>query len=407
MISQVVLSLLLLIFTVGGIGIVLCQVNIAWQSWRGAQRNKQQLTALSNAQPLSLKVIARQELTERHFSVRLQRVNNKTLTHFLPGQYLTLMVENQSMKGSLVKGVQKRCYSLASWQENTDSYELAIQREVNGQVSTWLHSNLQIGTIIKALPPKGSFVIEPKQVRHIVLVAGGIGITPLRAMVHQFIAEIANDSSAKKTISLFYSAKTANEMCYFAEFTQLAQQYSFFTFYTFLSKPENANSELNWQGTIGRISAEQLTQKLELAENSHQSSKEKFIDKTTCHYYMCGPNAMMDDLKHGLIQQGISEANINFERFGVNIDTIGDEKFTIKLGENVCIEFRKQRTLLDAIQEQGIEIESECRTGECGQCKIKLQQGRVKQLIASDAYLNDGEILTCCSVPISDLVIEI
>jgi ferredoxin-NADP reductase len=317
------------------------------------------------------------------------------------------MAPSQTVQAKGAKKLLKRCYSLASWQENTGSYELAIQREINGQVSTWLHSHLQIGSVIKALPPKGSFVINAKQAKHTVLVAGGIGITPLRAMVHRFIAEITNAATTKKTMSLFYSAKTATEMCYLDEFTQLAQEYVSFSFYPFLSKPENTHSEPRWHGSIGRLNAEQLTQKLELASNSPKSLGIKPIDKTTCHYYMCGPNAMMDEVKHGLIQQGIAEVNIHFERFGVSNDTIGNDKFTVKLGGNVSIEFQKQRTLLDAMEEQGIEIESECRTGECGQCKVKVQQGKIKHLIDSDVSLNDDEILTCCTVPTSDLLIEV
>ena len=137
------------------------------------------------------------------------------------------------------------------------------------------------------------------------------------------------------------------------------------------------------------------------------SQSKSIIDKTSCHYYLCGPSGMMDELKHGLTQQGISESAIHFERFGIHNEFISGKEFSIKLGESKNIVFQKQRTLLDAMEEQGVDIQSECRTGECGQCKVKIQKGKVKRLIETDVYLNEGQILSCCSVPESNLQIEL
>ncbi len=412
MTSQFLLVLLLIIFILGGIAIVLCQFNILWKSFFSANINKQPPKALHEVEPIALRVIERHDMTQRHFSVRLQAANGGAFNLFSPGQYLTLMTPNEFVKDSVPKGERskkllKRCYSLASWQENTNFYELGIQCEDEGQVSTWLHRYLQVGTVIEALPPKGNFVIEPNQPLHTVLVAGGIGITPLRAMVHQFISQMGHEFSADKSMSLFYSAKSAAEMCYLNEFTQLAQQYSCFHFSPFVSKPGDANTESHWQGGIGRLCAEQLTHQLDTYLNDQQSEGRKRENKTKCHYYLCGPNTMMDDITTGLIQQGIPEASIHFECFGISNEAISEDSFSVKLGENTNIVFQKHRTLLDAMEEQGVEIQSECRTGECGQCKIKVKKGTTRRLIETDVHLNEGEILSCCNVPESDLQIEV
>jgi ferredoxin len=116
---------------------------------------------------------------------------------------------------------------------------------------------------------------------------------------------------------------------------------------------------------------------------------------------------MMDELKHGLITEGVVTANIHFERFGIDYDSSVVEKFNVKIGENKSIVFEQQRSLLDAIEEQGIEIQSECRSGECGQCKVNLRCGKVKPLIDIEMNLKAGEILACCCVPESNLLIDL
>ncbi len=371
--------LLLSIFVLGGIWVVLLQADVIKRSYRHKKKHRKRPT---KTKPLSLMVIDRQDMTDQHFSIRLQAVNNGVLEDFWPGQYVTLLIQTQADQDN----IQKRCYSLASWQEKADFYELGIQRENHGQVSNWLHKYLKPGTIIDALPPKGDFVFNLCQSEHVVLVAGGIGITPLRAMIHKFIDQKSNNMSPVKTMRLFYSAKSVDKMCYLDEFIKLADEHADFYFYPTLSQAEKT-----WQGLTGRLDAKQLTQYLD--------------DKTTSHYYICGPQDMMDNVKLDLMQQGIPLDKIHFERFGVGITSIGNEEFSVNLGSNKTIIFQKQRSLLEALEQQGIDIESECRSGECGQCKIKLHRGEIRQLIEPGMDLNAGEVLPCCCVPESDLFI--
>lgn len=399
--AHIIVAVLLIIFALGGGAIVFCLLNIFWQSFFSSSRKREDV----DGKAIALKVIARHEMSPRHFSVRLQATNGDVLTEFSPGQYLSLMMPNESDTDTTSSILLKRCYSLASWQQDTNFYELGIQREVEGKVSTWLHDNLQLGSVINALPPKGNFVINTQQTDHTVLIAGGIGITPLRAMVHQFIAQHGdnqftdNQLDEKKSMSLFYSAKSIAEMCYVDEFIQLAAEFSSFKFYPFLTQGLNdiqPSSESSRQFTAGRLSAEQLTQKLALR-----------LDDIKSDYYLCGPNAMMDELKADLTQQGIAPECIHFERFGIEAALPTGQEYTVKFSNNKSIVFNKQRTLLDAMETQGIQLQSDCRSGECGQCKVNLLAGKVKPLIEIELELKAGEILPCCSIPESDLLIEL
>lgn len=384
--------ILLLVFALGGTWIVLLQADIIKGSY---QRKKRHRHLSQKTKPLSLEVIARADMTDQHFSVRLKAVNNTSLKGFQAGQYLTLVAQTQADQNSR----HKRRYSLASWQEKSDFYELGIQRESHGQVSNWLHQNLKPGTIIDALPPKGEFVFNPGESEHVVLVAGGIGITPLRAMIHQFVAQKRGNISTVKTMHLFYSAKSIDKMCYWDEFTKLADEHADFHFYPTLSQAEEG-----WQGLSGRINAKQLTQNF----NSKLKLNDK-DDKNSSVYYMCGPSEMMLNIQLGLIEHGVHSDNIHFERFGLG-DTNTDEEgeaFLIDLGADKPVIFQSQGSLLDALEQEGLKMESECRSGECGQCKVTLRSGRVKQLVEPEVGLRDGEILPCCCVPESDICIGV
>ncbi|MEH6447394.1 MAG: 2Fe-2S iron-sulfur cluster-binding protein [Oleispira sp.] len=411
--AQLIVAVLLIIFALGGSAIVFCLLNIFWRSFFSSSRKRQddesQLSTLLSTslseEAIILNVIARHEMSPRHFSVRLQATKGDVLTDYSPGQYLSLMIPNESDTDTTSSVLLKRCYSLASWQQDTNFYELGIQREVEGKVSTWLHDNLQVGSVINTLPPKGNFVINTQQTDHAVLIAGGIGITPLRAMVHQFIEQHGDNQfsdhqfTEKKSMSLFYSAKSIAEMCYVDEFIQLADEFSNFTFHPFFTqglKNIQPSSQSNRQFTAGRLSVEALTQKRALR-----------LDGIKSDYYLCGPNAMMDELKADLTQQGIAPEFIHFERFGIEAALPTGQEYSVNFSSNKSIVFNKQRTLLDAMESQGIDIESECRSGECGQCKVNLLAGKVKPLINIELDLKAGEILPCCSIPESDLLIEL
>ncbi len=407
MITQLLLFFLLVAFSFGCTAIVLFQLNILWKNISGFVSKKGNENVISTIPQLMLKVIDRHELSERHFSVCLQSVNGDTLVNFFPGQYLTLLTPSQTSKAGISNIINKRCYSLASWHKDVSSYELGIQVETDGEVSTWLHRHLQIGTVINALPPKGDFIIKAKKTLHTVLIAGGIGITPLRAMVHKFIAdfndelnaESLGDLSSRKHMTLFYSAKSLAQMCYLNEFIQLEDECIAFSFHPFFSSHQSdvlqsKNTTKNLIATIGRLNVGHIKEALEFDIKNH-------------HYYLCGPNGMIDNIKMDLLEHAIPIENIHFERFGISNTSLTEEKFSVRLGKNKNIAFHKQRTLLDAIQKEGVEIPSECRTGECGQCKVKLCRGEVKQLIETDVYLNANEILPCCCIPVSDLLIEV
>lgn len=367
---------LLLVFALGLAGIVWAQADIIR---RGYLHRK----SLIKAKPQFFTVSNRIDWNDQHFSLFLQPQNNNRLESFKPGQYITLLAQTQAETSRL----QKRRYSLAAWQKNLLCYELCISREQDGHVSNWLHQNLHTGANIEAYLPDGKFFLDLADSKHSVLIAGGIGITPLRAMVQKFIFEIDHTTTSAKSMSLFYAAKSLDKMCFHDEFKKLAEDFPAFRFYPIFSQ-----TAPHCEIPTGRLSVEMLQHRLR--------------DEISVQYYMCGPVGMMEGIVSDLIQAGVPENAIHREQFGVGAALETDEIFQIDLGGGKTICFEQQRSLLEALEQNEIEIESECRSGECGQCKLKLHAGKVKQLISPDVALASNEILACCCVPVSDLHIE-
>jgi ferredoxin-NADP reductase len=156
--------------------------------------------------PLELVVQRRIDFGSDLFGVTLARPDGRVLPAFRPGQYLTVLIERD---GHLPL---RRCYSLASWSARPKHYELGIKQVDKGLASSWLHRELKPGLLIRTLPPRGAFV--PRQgARQRVLIAGGIGITPLRAMLRYLLARAAD-----ARVDLFHAARHVGDLCYREEF---------------------------------------------------------------------------------------------------------------------------------------------------------------------------------------------
>lgn len=149
-----------------------------WLTWQAHRRKR---CARRLAMPINLSVLERKDFNDGLFTLTLAHPNGRMLPGYRPGQYLTLLIEADGNRSSL-----KRCYSLASWQPNPACYELAIRQVSGGRVSTWLHQNMQSGSNIRVLPPRGEFTLQASS-GDVALIAGGIGITPIRAMLHALL----------------------------------------------------------------------------------------------------------------------------------------------------------------------------------------------------------------------------
>ncbi len=320
--------------------------------------------------PLKLLVKAREDITPGLFRLTLARADGRKLPRFRAGQYLTV----HTPAGT-------RRYSLAAWTPQPKEYCLIIRKVVGGRVSTWLYEHAQLGSEVEALPPAGDFVLQPG-IGETVLVGGGVGFTPLAAMVEALARKPAG------RVWLFHTARHRAELIGYEHYAQLDRTTHWFRYRPCLSRPDP-----DWTGLRGRLTAADLMRELTGTT-------------TAAHYYLCARREMMDELAAGLAAQGVPENRIHRESFGGPCNTDHGEYRVSVAGYGTYI-FRGEPSLLHALEAWGVPIQADCRAGECRACRLQLRQGNVRlcQEIRFDPPA--GEIMACCARPSSDLEIAL
>ncbi|GGL81578.1 NADH:ubiquinone reductase (Na(+)-transporting) subunit F [Wenxinia marina] len=198
-----------------------------------------------------------------------------------------------------------RAYSLASRPEDRGRAVFNIRLAVPpagredevppGQVSSWLFS-LRPGDPVEVSGPFGDFHVQPTG-REMVFVGGGVGMAPLRAMIHQELGR-----GTPRRIRYFYGARTASDLFYVDEFEALAARHANFTWTPALSDPAPGD---RWTGATGFVHE---TLRAEMA--AHSAPEE-------CEYYLCGPPVMISAVLATLARLGVEPQRIFHDDFGV------------------------------------------------------------------------------------------
>ena len=350
---------------------------LAWLTVDGLRAIARRRRAEAAKRPRPLQVVKRREVAGELLCLELAAPQGKSLPGFRAGQHLLLTAP----AGKNGKAIQ-RAYSLAGWAKKPGHYELAIKREAQGTMTQWLWQKLQEGECIDASLPQGNFIVKPGP-GALVLVAGGIGITPLRAMVH---AAVGSDRS----IALFHAARTAEQLLYHDEFVALAGRHANFTYHPSLSRRADDLS-----GKSNRLNAGHIV--------------DAIAQPTMADFYLCAGNSMMADLRHGLLALGIAEARIHHEAFGVGegagqnglslaVDRAGTSKTVVTAGEP---------TVLATLEANDFPIAAECRAGSCGQCIAELNSGEVDWLVQPEFAVGPRQFLPCVCAARSNLGISL
>lgn len=330
------------------------------------------LRAERAARPLRLRVEHRVELSDDAFMISLGRSYPwRQLPRFQPGQHLVLRVPSQGT------GTISRAYSLAAWEPRPHCYALGIKRQSEGLVSHWLADNARQGLQLLADPPKGMFHWQQAHgASEVVLIAGGIGITPMRAMLHGWIR-----SASPPRVVLHFSASTSAQLYFHEEFERLAGARPWFVYHPRITQGTSSA----WAGACERLAAADI-----LATIRQPAEARLFI---------CATTAMENAIISGLLAAGIRRDQVSRESFGIAASRNEIEAAISFRGRTFS--FAGAPTLLHALAEQGFDIPAECRAGECGRCRLSITRGRARNILTGheDAH----SVLACCAVPASDL----
>jgi ferredoxin-NADP reductase/DMSO/TMAO reductase YedYZ heme-binding membrane subunit len=305
-----------------------------------------------------------------------------------PGQYLVI---SPVINGKKVN----RPYTISSSPTQPDYCEITVKREEMGFVSRHLHDTLREGDTINISAPTGRFIFDGTQAKSVVLIAGGVGITPLMA-----IARYLTDKGWQGEIFFAYSTRTQNDIIYRKELDDLKARFPNLHVHVTLSR-----ADMDWTGHKGRVTAEFLT---------------KCIPELPRRLvYICGPDAMMAMTVQVLKELGVPAEQIKLEEFvaakkvklgaepgktcapavagATDLPEGGEPKLTFSRSEK-SVAIAPDKSLLEIAEDAGVNIDFECRSGICGRCKTRLLGGCVT-METQDALTDDDKsknlILMC------------
>ncbi|MDP2371524.1 2Fe-2S iron-sulfur cluster-binding protein [Rhodoferax sp.] len=323
---------------------------------------------------LRLLVAQRQDHANGWFTLVLRRpwyARALALPRFEAGQSVALSFPHTDLR---------RRYSLARWHKTPRHYQVTIKPEPLGKLSNRLASHGVPGTPLCVGRPTGDFTLAPAATQRAVLIAGGVGITPLLAMLDQWQAEPA----AWTQIHLYWQVRFEGDWVYRDPLHALARRDPRLRLRLLASKAV--------QGRAERLSVALLRQELG--------------DLSNCTFLMCASAPMLEELTTGLTAQGVASSAIHYERFTLGGATQPEGEWQLSIA-GTRLPFRHHRNLLDALEDGGVPVRADCRTGTCGQCRLNLLEGQTAELVRPEFVVAPGQVLACCCIPRSDLSLSL
>jgi len=294
---------------------------------------------------------------------------------YYPGQFLTFSVKINN------KPV-KRSYTIASSPTQLHYAAVTVKREETGLVSKFLHDDVKEGDFLELAASNGKFTFTGDEADSIVLIGGGVGITPLMSVI-RYLTDIGwhND------IFLLYCCRTVNDFIFRQELEQLQLLHPNLHVHGSMTREPGAV----WMGLKGHFTAPII---------SHLVPE---IEKKRIH--ICGPPPMIKSTLELLSELDVPTEQVMTEAFGsVKKPPVTKNDSPT---ENTTVEFKRSaksaplppnQTIFEAAESIGVDIDSSCLSGQCGLCKVKLLSGDVVMECddaLSDEDKEDGLILAC------------
>ncbi len=344
-------------------------------------------------------VVRKQDEADNIASFYLVPHNRRALPPFKPGQYLTFRLEIPGRAKPLI-----RCYSLSDGPD-PDTYRITVKRipaprdrpELgDGVGSSYLHDTVATGHLLDVIAPTGHFFIDESTDRPAVLIAGGIGLTPLLSMLNAI-----TKAGRRREIWLFYGVRDKAEEVLADHLRALDRDNQNIHVRISHSAPGDGEVEGEDYDIGARIS-------VDLIRDALPSSNYDF--------FVCGPSAMMSSIIADLREWDVPDERIHFEAFGAaSVQQVVGAEGT-EAAREVVVEFERSGkrltwrpdagTILDLADKNGVAIDYGCRAGNCGTCVTAVRSGDVTYLSEPGADVQSGTCLTCISIPKSPLVLD-
>ncbi len=231
----------------------------------------------------ALRVARKQRESELITSFYLEAIDGKPLHRFTPGQYLTLVLE--------IDGQQMRRHYSLSDSPNRPWYRISVKREAGGRASNWLHDHAEVGTVLTANAPSGDFLLDEQAPRPLVLVTGGVGITPAMSML-----EVAAPSG--RAVHFIHAARHGGVHAFRARVESIMAEHANVRS-TYVYDTPRVNDEPH---TVGQITEALLARHL---------PADRDVD-----LYFLGPKPFMQSVYASGLALGIPAGQLRYEFFG-------------------------------------------------------------------------------------------
>lgn len=323
---------------------------------------------------------------------------------FAPGQFLVFQVPGPD--GSPVL----RNYSVSSSPFEEGTYRISVKREgarepghPDGLASGFLHDQTEIGDTLLAEGPRGAFVLDSTSSRPVVLLSGGVGLTPMVSMLHAL-------ARTERCAVFVHACESGDVHALREEVEALVASRPGLTAhvcYRFPTEADRANARHQSEGILTR---ERL---------------QSFLPLDDYDFYLCGPPPFMRGVYAALRSLGVPKARIAYEFFGpASLLEAATETpaappppvVTASEGATV-VEFRKSgitavwdeaaESLLAFAEDQGLSPEFSCRAGICSTCRTRIMDGEIDYFEDPLDTPPPGEVLICCAKPRGSVTLDL
>jgi vanillate O-demethylase ferredoxin subunit len=289
-------------------------------------------------------------------SFHLVSADGSRLPAFGPGAHIDV-----HLPGGLI-----RQYSLCNSPSETDRYVIAVLRNAEGRGgSLAMHELARVGQTLGISAPRNHFSLSTHAPHHLLL-AGGIGVTPIFSMAQKLVSE-------RQSFSLHYCARSRNRAAFSKNLSVFADVSPVF----FHFDDDQSDKAFDVESTLREAPA-------------------------GTHLYVCGPPGYMDLVLGEARRQGWAEDRLHFEFFGTQVQTSASgREFQVRIASTgTLIKIPNNCTVVQALAAHGIEIVTSCEQGVCGTCETRVLEGepdhRDLYFTPEEHRMND-RFLPCCS----------
>ena len=276
------------------------------------------------SEPLAVRVRAIEPLSPALKHIVLESADGGLLPTSLPGAHLAMILPGRER-------AYRNSYSIITEPEQRSRYEIIVRRTADSRGgSAFVHASLRTGDVIHAAPPNSLFPLRNKARKHL-LIGGGIGITPLLS----FLAVLR----ARRDPLELHQLSNPQEVSVFEKLLQ-----------PFGGRDIRVHAGRHAFSVIDLLARQPLG----------------------THLYCCGPKALMDVVHDAALALGWPANSISLESFGL----FGGDPFSVKLsrsGRSIAV--GKHESMLEALENAGVQVPSLCRGGACGECLSTVLDG--------------------------------